>query len=57
MDTLDVECSDPELRARIRSTVRRAHAACFPITKINSAPIRDEEEKKVAAITTTTPKA
>ena len=45
--TLEVDCGDSELRARIRAMVRRAHAACNPIQAINSAPTMDKEEEKL----------
>jgi hypothetical protein len=49
--SLEVECADAELRGRIRAMVRRAHAACNPISAINSKPVDEaEEERKQIAV-------
>jgi len=46
--SLEVECKDASLRARIRAMIRRAHAACNPINARNSTAIEliDEEEEE-----------
>ena len=55
MDTLNVICSDPELRRRIGMMVRRAHAASQPITRMNTNPMvieeSNEEDNKTTAPT------
>jgi hypothetical protein len=43
--TLEVDCADAELRKRISMMVRRAHAACQPITKKNTTAIVEEIEE------------
>jgi hypothetical protein len=46
MRTLEVECRDAELRKRISMMIRRAHAACQPITRKNTTTIEEIDEKE-----------
>jgi hypothetical protein len=46
MESLEVECEQPELRQRIQRMVRRAHAACCPINTVNSKPPQSREERE-----------